>query len=263
MKKCRLITFFVGLFASISLLSGCAIADMFEKKITVEFAVDGEVVETGEVTQYKNIKSPDIASSYIPKDYRFLGWTGYEESQLDFQDAVHFKQQYIAAGRMVHYMEARQFSKGNKTTFNALIIHKDDIPKVYHYAVVAWYDKVANSGLNQSIMDTFEKNYRAYLLSEGVSQEDVNTVVVRGYAGNVGPTTGQILFDDDVDLMFGWGSLENITTTGQIPPEKVLQTESYSIAGHARTIHRLTNTEGCLKTMEYLMSESVRAYFAG
>ena len=162
-------------------------------------------------------------------------------------------------------MEAKQFVKGSKTTFNALIMNPDDVPHEYHYAVLAWYDKVATSGLDQAKMDGFEQGYRSYLLSQGVSQEDVDTVVVRGYAGQVGVTTGQILFDGDVDIMFGWGSLENITTTGSIPPEMVLETETgYVIGEHAgRTIHRLSANEGAIKTMEYLKSEAVRAYFAG
>ena len=114
-------------------------------------------------------------------------------------------------------------------------------------------------------MDTYTTMLKNYLTKEGVSEEDVKSVVVRGYAGNVGPTTGQILYDDDVDIMLGWGSVNNITTTGSIPEEMIKQTEDYPIfydgAVKGRYVHRLTDTEGSLKLMEYLMSEESMKYF--
>lgn len=264
MKFRRLITLIVGTACGLGFLSGCA-AGMFEEEITVTFVNEGESVGSGVVTQFQNIKSPTIGSAYIPDDYRFVGWTAYAEQQLDLKDASHFKTQYIAGGRMVHYMEVKPFAKNHAVTLNAIIMHKDDIPKDYHYAVLAWYDKAANSGLDQAKMDKYEGMIKSYLASEGVSQSDIDSVVVRGYAGNVGPTTGQILFDDDVDIMLGWGSLDNITTTGSIPVEMVKESVQYPItyggAVKNRYIHRLTETEGCLKLMEYLQSEESTTYF--
>ena len=228
MKIKRLLVFTLGAACSLSLLTGC-MAGMFEEELTVTFATGGEVIGTGTVTQFKNIKSPVLEDGYVPKNYRFLGWTPYPEEKLDLKDPVHFKTQYIGSGRMVHYMEAKPFAKKRQVTYEALIMHKDDIPKVYHYAVVAWYDKAGTSGLNQDKMNAYEKNVKSWLANEGVSEEDINTVVFRGYAGQVGATTGQILYDDDVDIMFGWGSLSNITTTGSIPPEMVRQTEEFQV----------------------------------
>ena len=264
MKIKRLIVFTLGAACSLSFLTGC-VAGMFEEELNITFATGGEVIGTGTVTQFKNIKSPVLADGYIPKNYRFLGWTPYSESELDLNDAVHFKTQYIGSGRMVHYMEAKPFAKDHKVTYEALIMHKDDIPKVYHYAVVAWYDKAGTSGLNQDRMNTFETNLRSWLATEGVSQEDIDTVVVRGYAGQVGATTGQILYDDDVDIMFGWGSVDNITKTGSIPPEMIKQTEAYPLIYNGETknrhVHRLTDNAGGIKVMEYILSDACRSYF--
>jgi hypothetical protein len=162
-------------------------------------------------------------------------------------------------------MDVKDFASNNTVVLDALIMHKDDIPQEYHYAVLAWYDKEANSGLNQARMDTFETMLKAHLTSEGVSDEDVASVVVRGYAGNVGPTTGQILYDNDVDIMLGWGSLSNITTTGSIPEESVLSTHEYSIVNggtpHNRYIHTLDNSEGATKVLNYLLSEEAINFF--
>ena len=264
MKIKRLIVFTLGATCSLSFLTGC-VADLFEKEISVSFVNEGEVVETGTVTQFKNIKSPTIGSAYIPDDYRFLGWTAYAEQELDLNDATHFKSQYIAGGRMVHYMDVRDFAKNQKVSLQAIIMHKDDIPKDYHYAVVAWYDKAANSGLNQDKMNAFEGNLKSWLASEGVSEDDIKSVVVRGYAGNVGPTTGQILYDDDVDLMLGWGSESNITTTGSIPVNMIRESISYQIAYNGevknRYIHRISDSVGGLKVLEYLQSEAAISFF--
>ena len=265
MKIKKLIVFTLGTACSLTLLSGC-MAGMFEKEITVDFVNEGEVVDSGTVTQFKNIKSPVLDEAYIPTNYRFLGWTYYQESELDLKSATNFKTQYIGGGRMVHYMDVRDAAKDQKITLQALIMHKDDIPKDYHYAVVAWYDKAGTSGLNQDRINTFEGNLKAYLASSGVTQEDINTVVLRGYSGNVGPTTGQILYDDDVDIMFGWGSASNITTTGSIPESMIKQSEAYTITynGEAknRHVHRLSDNPGSLKVMEYIMSDACKAFFA-
>ena len=261
MKLKKLITFALGTACSLVFLSGCA-AGFFEEEIHVVFMNEGEVVDAGVITQFKNYKTPTISSAYIPTDFRFLGWTTYEANELDYGNVAHFKTQYISAGRMIHYMEAKPHAVNSTATYHALIMHKDDIPHEYHYAVVAWYDKAANSGLNQGIMDTFTTNLKTYLSSEGVSDEDINTIIIRGYAGNVGPTTGQILYDDDVDLMLGWGSVSNITTTGSIPESMIRESVDYAIGTHARYIHRISDNAGGIKVLDYLKSDACKAFFA-
>ncbi len=265
MKIKRLITLIVGSSCALAFLSGCSIVKSLEEELNVVFMNEGKIVESGTVTQFKNIKSPTISDAYVPTNYRFLGWTCYAEEELDLQSATHFKTQYIGGGRMVHYMDVKKFAINKTVTCQALIMHKDDIPRDYHYAVLAWYDKAANSGINQAKMDEYEGMVRNYLTSEGVSEEDVKSVVVRGYAGNVGPTTGQILYDDDVDIMFGWGSVSNITTTGSIPEEMIKQSEPYPILYNGeiknRYVHRLTESEGSIKLMNYIMSEESMKFF--
>lgn len=262
MKLRKIITLALGTACSMAFLSGCA-AGFFEEEINVVFMNEGEIVDSGVITQFKNYKTPTISDAYVPTDFRFLGWTTYDVSELDYGNATNFKTQYISAGRMVHYMEAKPHAINSTVTYQALIMHKDDIPHDYHYAVVAWYDKLANSGLEQSTVDVFEGKLKTYLANEGVSEEDINSIVIRGYSGNVGPTTGQILYDDDVDLMLGWGSVSNITTTGSIPVEMIRETIDYTIGSHARYIHRISDNPGGIKALDYLKSEECIAYFTG
>lgn len=263
MKKIKIILAFLGAIFTLGSASSCA-AKALEVEYNVVFKNEGEIVDHGVVTQFKNYQSPVLDDSYIPQDYRFLGWTAYDMTELS-ADPTAFKSQYIGGGRMVHYMDVKDFAVNQTVTLEALILHKDDIPKEYHYAVLAWYDKVGNSGLNQQKMDTFEGMLKNYLTAEGVSQEDINTVVVRSYAGNVGPTTNNILYDDDVDLMLGWGSVSNITTTGSIPEEMIKQSEGYTITHEgtpkSRYIHRLTDNPGGIKVMEYLLSDEAKNFF--
>lgn len=262
-KMSKLTIIFASLFGMLS-VSGCAI-NYFEDDINVVFMNEGEIVESGIVTQFQNIQSPIISDAYVPTDYRFLGWTTYSYGQLDLQDATHFKTQYIAGGRMVHYMDVKQFAVNKTVTLEALIMHKDDIPKEYHYAVVAWYDKPATSGMTGAQIDTLSSKLKTYLSGQGVTEDDLNTIVFRPYSGNVGPTTGQILYDGDVDIMIGWGSVSNITTTGSIPPEMILQSAEYQVTygGELKTryVHRLSDTAGSVAVTNYILSDEARAIF--
>ena len=256
----------VAIIVGIPILSGCA-AKMFEEEINVVFMNEGKIVDNGVVTQFKNIQSPTIDESYVPSGYRFLGWTTYKESEMDYSSSTAFKSQYIGAGRMVHYSDVKEHINGSTVVYNALIMDKNEIPKDYHYFVMAWYNKPATSGITEEKMATYEGMVKAYLINEGVSQEDIDSIVFRGYSGNVGPTTGQILYDDDVDIMFGWGSVENITTTGSIPTESIKESVKYTIEYNGETknryIHRLTDSVGGLKLMEYLTSDASTSFFSG
>lgn len=264
MKFKKLITFCLGLLLSVGAATGCS-AQMWEEKINVVFKNEGQIVDSGTVTQFDNYQSPVLDDAYIPNNYRFLGWTPYSLDDLDYGNPAHFKTQYIGGGRMVHYMDVRDFAVNTTVVLNALIMHKDDIPKEYHYAVIAWYAKSATSGLTEGKMQGFETNLRTWLTNEGVTEDDLNTLVLRPYSGNVGPTTGEIIFDNDVDIMFGWGSLNNITTTGQFAEEDILQSESFDVMYNGevkgRHVHRLSENPGCLKVMEYLLSQECRDYF--
>ena len=264
MKLRNIITLALGTACSVTFLSGCA-AGIFEEEINVVFMNEGEIVDAGSVTQFKNYLTPSISDAYIPTDFRFLGWTPYSLNELDLSSVANFKKQYIGAGRMVHYMEAKPHAVNSTVTYNALIMHKDDIPKEYHYAVVAWYDKASTSGITQANMDWVNEHLTTYLTNEGVSQEDINSIVFRGYTGNVGPSTGQILYDGDVDIMFGWGSVSNITTTGSIPEESIAESVPFTVVYNGETknryLHRISENAGGIKVMEFLKSEEVTSYF--
>ena len=262
MRFKKLITLIIGVACSGALLSGCNLAKSFEEELNVVFLADGDFIESGTVTQFKNIKTPTISDAYVPDDYKFLGWTCYQENELDLVNPANFKKQYIRPGAMLHYMDVERFKDNKTVTCTALIMDKNDIPKEYHYSVIGWYDKVATSGLDEKNMGTLEGMVKEYLTSEGVSEEDINTLVFRGYTGNVGASTGAIMNDGDVDIMFGWGG--NISSQGVIPEGDVLEDATFTVPNvttPTRHIHRLGDSEGTLKVMEYLKSDEVKNFF--
>ena len=249
-------------FLFVILSNTSCVAKVFEKEINVVFMYEDEFISSDTVTQFKNIKSPELSSAYIPDGYKFFGWTPYDPNSVKATDE-NFKEKYVGAGKMVHWADIADHVKGETVILRSLMIDKNEIPKEYHYVVIAWYDKLSTSGLDENIIARFEDSLFAYLRSINVSEEDLATIVIRGYTGNVGPTCGQIMEDDDVDIMLGWGSADNVTTTGGMDPAMLLETVSgFAVGAKNRTLHRLTESESVLTVMEWLKSDECRAIFA-
>ena len=68
MKIRNIIVSLLGMTCSMAFLSGCA-AGMFEEEIKVEFINDGELIDSGVVTQFKNHKSPVLDDAYVLTNY--------------------------------------------------------------------------------------------------------------------------------------------------------------------------------------------------
>ena len=236
-------------------------AKAFEEEINVVFMYEDEYIAHDTVTQFKNIKSPELSDAYIPDGYKFFGWTPYNPDTVKATDE-NFKDKYIGAGKMVHWSDVEEHQENSTVILRALMIDKEEIPKVYHYVVIAWYDKVATSGLDQAKMDIFQEALFTHLRSINVSEEDLNSIVIRPYTGNVGTTCGQIMEDDDVDLMFGWSSIDNVTSTGGMDPNDLLETiTEYKVGEKNRTIHRLTDKATAITVLDWMKSDPCRNLF--
>lgn len=246
-------------------LSSCMLADIYEEELSVVYVCDGEIIETSSVTQYKNIKTPTLSDAYVPDGYRFYGWTVYNPNSIN-PASSDFKTTFIGGGKMLHYYDVKGHEKDDKTVIlSAVVIDKSLVPVEYHYVVIAWYDKPATSGIVAEQMQTLNTKLTAYLKAEGVSDQDISTIVIRGYTGNVGPSCGQIMADEDVDIMLGWGSKSNVTSTGGMPEGMIKESVSYGItyqgAVKNRTIHRLSESETVLKVWAWLQSEDCTSIF--
>ena len=265
MKKVMVFAFVLIMTVSSAMaLSSCALIRAMEEELTIVYMNEGEEVARDTVTQFKNVLTPEVDQAYIPDGYKFYGWTAYSPEEIN-PAASDFKDKFIGGGKMLHYMDVKGHEKDKTVVMNALIVDKSLVPKVYHYAVIAWYDKVATSGISQAQMDTLDTKLKAYLRAEGVSEEDIATIVIRGYTGNVGPSCGQIMADEDVDIMLGWGSADNVIGTGGMKEEMLLETVSYQVTYNGaiknRTIHRLTDSGSVLKVMAWLQTEECTSIF--
>lgn len=242
-------------------MSSC-IAKSFEKELNIVFMYEGEYVSSGTITQFKNIKTPELSEAYIPDGYKFFGWTPLDPNTVKATDPD-FDNKYIGDGKMLHWSDVNEYASNSTVICHALMIDKDEIPVPYHYVVIAWYDKVATSGLDSNLMSTFQNSLFAYLRSQGVTEEDINTIVIRGYTGNVGTSCGQIMDDEDVDIMFGWSSISNVTSTGGMSEEMLLEAEtSFSVGAKTRSVYRLSEKDTAKLVFNWMKTEECRNIFA-
>lgn len=244
---------------SIFTLTSCA-AKAFEKEYNVVFMYEDEIISNDTVTQFKNINSPTLPDAYIPDGYKFFGWTPYDPNDVKATDQ-NFKKKYIGAGKMVHYADICDHVKNSTVVLKALMIDKAEIPVEYHYVVIAWYNKPATSGIDETMMGKLETSLLNYLKANGVSDKDIASIVIRGYTGNVGTTCGLIMEDGDVDIMLGWGSKDNVTTTGGMKDEMLHETVSFKVGEKNRTIHRLTDKDTAQLVFAWLQSEECTKIF--
>ena len=186
----------------VAITTSCA-AKAFEVELNVVFMVEDEIIGYDTVTQFKNIKSPELSEAYIPEGYKLFGWTALNPDSIRGDDPK-IDEKYIGNGAMVHYDDVDEYAKNTTVILRPLMIDKAEIPVVYHYVVIAWYDKPATSGVDSVLMGRLQTSLFAYLRNNGVSEEDIATIVIRGYTGNVGTSCGQIMKDEDVDIMLAW-----------------------------------------------------------
>ncbi|MBR1891605.1 MAG: hypothetical protein IJ811_03820 [Clostridia bacterium] len=248
---------FILSISSVFVLTSCAAIKGMEEEFNVVFIHEGKIVASDTVTQFKNTLTPEIDEAYIPDGYKFFGWTAYSMNEID-PASPEFKTTFIGGGKMLHYRDVKGHESNRTVVMNALILDKNAVPKEYHYVVIAWYDKTTTSGMSQSQIDTMQTKLTQYLKSNGVSDGDIATIVVRGYTGNVGQSCGQIMSDDDVDIMLGWGSADNVVETGGMKETSLLESVSisftYNGATKTRHVHRLTDTPASLLVTQWLTS---------
>ncbi|MCR5742004.1 MAG: leucine-rich repeat domain-containing protein [Gammaproteobacteria bacterium] len=144
-------------------------------------------------------------------------------------------------------------STGNETIEDPLT--QDNI-------VIAWYAKTTKSNLNQDLIDSINLSLKEYLKTQGVSDDVISKIAFKGYDGNVGPSTQALLNDGYVSLMLGWGTIENITTTGNIDIASIVKSvEDLAIKEANRSLVMLKESDITNKIFEYLTSEDGRKLF--
>lgn len=201
MKKHLVATLLVAVMCLLT-LSACSVVAGLEKDVNITLNVNGNALDGNYVVNTFNNAIVPVPEA--PKGDVFLGWTADKNWQnKDIADVALSQNKGL-----IRYDDVKDYAVDGKITLYAVFGVQ---PR--HDIAVAWYDKEKTSGLNQGVMDEFLTALKAFLTTQGYTPDSMD-IVVRGYAGNVGPTCGAIMDDGDIDIMVGWAAASNIEGTG-------------------------------------------------
>lgn len=250
MKK-HLIAIYVAVILCLVALCGCNGIKALEKDLQVTLEVNGEYYGCYTVNIFNNAAVPEPEA---PAGMTFAGWTaseGWDAAEAENVPVIQNK-------GLVRYDDVKNFVTGKSAnvTLRAVFV---PVPK--RDLVVAWYDKEATSGISSAHMDGFKVKLYAYLTDEGLTPEEMD-IVIRGYAGDVGASCGQIKKDGDVDIMIGWSTTSNLTSTGGLTEgvDFIENVGKITVGSKARYAARLTDTELCKKVYIWLQNEYGEGY---
>lgn len=201
MKKHLVATLLVAVMCLLT-LSACSVVAGLEKDVNITLNVNGNALDGNYVVNTFNNAIVPVPEA--PKGDVFLGWTADKDWQnKDIADVALSQNKGL-----IRYDDVKDYAADGKITLYAVFGVQ---PR--HDIAVAWYDKEKTSGLNQDVMDEFLTALKAFLTTQGYTPDSMD-IVVRSYAGNVGPTCGAIMDDGDIDIMVGWAAASNIEGTG-------------------------------------------------
>lgn len=201
MKKHLVATLLVAVMCLLT-LSACSVVAGLENDVNITLNVNGNALDGNYVVNTFNNAIVPVPEA--PKGDVFLGWTADKDWQnKDIADVALSQNKGL-----IRYDDVKDHAVDGKITLYAVFGVQ---PR--HDIAVAWYDKEKTSGLNQGVMDEFLTALKAFLTTQGYTPDSMD-IVVRGYAGNVGPTCGAIMDDGDIDIMVGWAAASNIEGTG-------------------------------------------------
>ncbi len=201
MKKHLVATLLVAVMCLLT-LSACSVVAGLEKDVNITLNVNGNALDGNYIVNTFNNAIVPVPEA--PKGDVFLGWTADKDWQNKGIADVALSQNK----GLIRYDDVKDYAVDGKITLYAVFGVQ---PR--HDIAVAWYDKEKTSGLNQGVMDEFLTALKAFLTTQGYTPDSMD-IVVRGYAGNVGPTCGAIMDDGDIDIMVGWAAASNIEGTG-------------------------------------------------
>lgn len=245
MKKHLVATLLVAVMCLLT-LSACSVVAGLENDVNITLNVNGNALDGNYVVNTFNNAIVPVPEA--PKGDVFLGWTADKDWQnKDIADVALSQNKGL-----IRYDDVKDYAVDGKITLYAVFGVQ---PR--HDIAVAWYDKEKTSGLNQGVMDEFLTALKAFLTTQGYTPDSMD-IVVRGYAGNVGPTCGAIMDDGDIDIMVGWAAASNIEGTGGMKRGVDFLQNYGNIkltgAGKARYTAKLSDSEVVNKVYRWILS---------
>ena len=245
MKKHLVATLLVAVMCLLT-LSACSVVAGLENDVNITLNVNGNALDGNYVVNTFNNAIVPVPEA--PKGDVFLGWTADKDWQSkDIADVALSQNKGL-----IRYDDVKDYAVDGKITLYAVFGVQ---PR--HDIAVAWYDKEKTSGLNQGVMDEFLTALKAFLTTQGYTPDSMD-IVVRGYAGNVGPTCGAIMDDGDIDIMVGWAAASNIEGTGGMKRGVDFMQNYGNIkltgASKARYTAKLSDSEVVNKVYQWILS---------
>lgn len=231
-------------------LSGCSLAKGLEKNVNVVFEYKGEILSSGTVNQFKNILAPSLTDAQIPVNCEFFGWTWYNPNAVDIT-AENFDEKYIEPDGLVRYDILKDYVEGETITLRPLFFNEADIPVPEYYIAIGWYAKTSTSGLSEEKINAWVEDLKAFLLTQGATQEDLNNIKITPYVGDVATSGSQVSKDRYNDILLGWGG--NLTSTGGVTTLDHIG--GIEMNGKSRYISRLTDKEIAKKVFKWLQTD--------
>ena len=245
MKKHLVATLLVAVMCLLT-LSACSVVAGLENDVNITLNVNGNALDGNYVVNTFNNAIVPVPEA--PKGDVFLGWTADKDWQnKDIADVALSQNKGL-----IRYDDVKDYAVDGRITLYAVFGVQ---PR--HDIAVAWYDKEKTSGLNQGVMDEFLTALKAFLTTQGYTPDSMD-IVVRGYAGNVGPTCGAIMDDGDIDIMVGWAAASNIEGTGGMKRGVDFLQNYGNIkltgASKARYTAKLSDSEVANKVYQWILS---------
>ncbi len=237
-------------------LSSCSLVKLLEKSLVVNYVCEGETIQTDTVTTFNNTFTPTLPSTAtVPAGYKFFGWTALDTSNIHFADPD-FESEYVEGGGLLHYWDVADWAVNGEVNLNPLFINEEEIP--HPYVKVGWYAKTSTSGLTQTMINNWTAELKSFLKKDGATDEQIATVEVKGYDGNVATMGALVNEDGDVDVMIGVGNNIN-STAGVSIVEKV---GSQPMGGKSRYTALLKERPIARKVYEWAQTEDSLKHLA-
>lgn len=247
MKK-HIVTALLAIVMCLAMLCGCSAVKVFERDVQVILKVDGEYRGCYTVNIFNNAVVPVPEA---PQGLMFYGWTADEDWQEKGLENVAISENK----GLIRYDDIKDCIEGDELSVTLYPVF-GEIPR--HDIAIAWYDKEATSGLTAAIIEGFTSNLYKYLNDNGYKTDEMD-IVIRPYAGNVGPTCEAIRSDGDIDIMIGWSHADNLTGTGGMVAGKDFL-ENYGnilinpdFAKGARYAARISDSETCKVVYSWIL----------
>jgi len=247
MRK-HLITALIAVVVTcLAVLSGCSVVRGLEKDVQVVLKVNGEYQGCYTVNAFNNAIVPVPEA---PQGLMFYGWTAEENWEEKGASEVAVSQNK----GLIRYDDVKNYVKNGEWSVTLYPVF-GEIPR--HDIAIAWYDKVKTSGLDDGVIADFTTELYAFLTEKGFDPATMD-IVIRPYAGNVGPTCDAIKNDGDIDIMIGWAAASNLEVTGGLNPGKDFLENNGNILinpDKARYAARLSDTENCKLIYEWIITK--------